>query len=119
MRLPKQGIPYSFLGFQWIKSISTHNCINLQLSCGGAVGQEYAWRGLQTGFKGEGRVYKKTLSYVIILKLNSPLFQVIVALLNKFKVADNPRKFALFECYQEEDNHGESTHKNYAIVIFL
>ena len=56
---------------------------------------------------------------MIILKLNSPLFQVIVALLNKFKVADNPRKFAMFECYQEEDNHGESTHKNYAIVIFL
>lgn len=31
--------------------------------------------------------------------------EVIVALLKKFKVADNPRKFALFECYQEEDNH--------------
>lgn len=31
--------------------------------------------------------------------------QVIVALLKKFKVADNPRKFALFECYQEEDDH--------------
>lgn len=34
-------------------------------------------------------------------------FQVIVALLKKFKVADNPRKFALFECYQEEDNHSK------------
>lgn len=33
--------------------------------------------------------------------------QVIVALLKKFKVADNPRKFALFECYQEEDNHSK------------
>ncbi|XP_020609801.1 ras association domain-containing protein 1-like isoform X1 [Orbicella faveolata] len=31
--------------------------------------------------------------------------EVIVALLKKFKVADNPRKFALFECYQEEDKH--------------
>lgn len=31
--------------------------------------------------------------------------EVIVALLKKFKVGDNPRKFALFECYQEEDKH--------------
>ncbi|EDO41731.1 predicted protein, partial [Nematostella vectensis] len=31
--------------------------------------------------------------------------EVIEALLKKFKVADNPRKFALFECYQEEDRH--------------
>ncbi|XP_068701835.1 ras association domain-containing protein 1-like [Montipora capricornis] len=31
--------------------------------------------------------------------------EVIVALLKKFRVADNPRKFALFECYQEEDKH--------------
>ena len=35
------------------------------------------------------------------------IFKVIVALLKKFKVADNPRKFALFECYQEEDNHSK------------
>lgn len=32
--------------------------------------------------------------------------QVIEALLKKFKIADNPRKFALFECYQEQDDHG-------------
>lgn len=31
--------------------------------------------------------------------------EVIVALLKKFKIADNPRKFALFECYQDEDKH--------------
>lgn len=31
--------------------------------------------------------------------------EVIVALLKKFKVADNPRKFALFECFQEENKH--------------
>ncbi|KAK3728850.1 hypothetical protein QZH41_020225 [Actinostola sp. cb2023] len=31
--------------------------------------------------------------------------EVIEALLKKFKIADNPRKFALFECYQEQDDH--------------
>ena len=41
-----------------------------------------------------------SLAFVFSLK-------VIVALLKKFKVADNPRKFALFECYQEEDNHSK------------
>lgn len=30
-----------------------------------------------------------------------------MTLLKKFKVADNPRKFALFECYQEEKKHSK------------
>lgn len=30
-----------------------------------------------------------------------------MALLKKFKVADNPRKFALFECFQEENKHSK------------
>lgn len=48
----------------------------------------------------------KLVIVVFVLKLKCFYFQVIEALLKKFKIADNPRKFALFECYQEQDNHG-------------
>lgn len=30
--------------------------------------------------------------------------QVIVALLKKYKISDHPRKFALYERYQDDDN---------------
>ncbi|XP_031549895.1 ras association domain-containing protein 5-like isoform X3 [Actinia tenebrosa] len=39
------------------------------------------------------------------VKSDTTVQEVIEALLKKYKIADNPRKFALFESYQEQDNH--------------
>ena len=33
--------------------------------------------------------------------------KVVEALLNKFKIIDNPMKFALFERFKKEEGHGE------------